>query len=427
MKKSSNFAFIALVFSILTPKEALSKANEALIALLIRNGDVEGAYYEVANSNPHPADLLFFRALVEQANRNYAQAIALLSQTIEANPNHINARRELARTLFLQGSYRLAERRFQKLLLIDQSQEMHSIYKGYIKEIHRRRPLAIFGNFSILPSSNINRGTENLLFDTNIGQFVIDPSSQRVSGIGAQGGLTGSYRFLSNGQSRNTILWNLNGTLYEQSIFNSATASLRFSHETPVNQTTVLGFGLSYRYTWREDSADNRALGLHFSLLNSLSPRDRLRFDIDYEQIEFSNQPYNTGPFAQLDATYIHQHSPSLSYSFETEFSRRETNARHSAYSGAEVSTSIRNEWSGGYIGSISLNAGARAYDGEFPLTGEIRGDRYYGISISVQNRNWTYRGFSPRISCSYIKNFSNIAFYQYDATECNVGINRRF
>ena len=428
MFKTKSVCMLAICASTVAVSSTVyAKPNEALIASLIRGGNAQAAYLELANSSPTRADLLFFRALILQNLGQFDEAISLLSEALIENPNHLNARRELASTLFLQKKYRLAEQSFQELIEIDGTPEMQSVYLGFINRIRAQQPFGISGHFSILPSSNVNRGTENLIFDSRIGDFVINPESQAVSGIGLQAGVFGFYRTAPNSKSQNIISWGLNGTAYEASVYNAATATLRFTHETLLSDVTKISFGVHSRYTWREDDADNGAIGVSFALLHALSPKNRLSFGVNYDQIEYFHQPHNTGPLANVSIGYTHQESPSLSYSIGTNISWRDTNVEHAAYTGFGINAGVKKEWTGGYITGISLNAGFRDYEGDFPLAGEARKDVYYGLSLSIQNNNWNFKGFVPRASCSYTHNQSNIEFYQYDVSECNISFNKRF
>jgi hypothetical protein len=407
--------------------EASAAPDEARIASLIRSGNVQEAFDELQNSNPRIEDVLFFRGLVAQRNEDYVQAVSLFNEALSVNPNHLNARRELANTLFMQGRYRQAEQAFTELIVVDNTPNMGRIYNEYIRNIHAQKPIGVTGHFSILPSSNLNRGTENLTFDSSIGDFVIDPESQAKSGIGLRGGLSGYFRLPSDSESRSALTWGLIGTVYEDSEHNSVTGNLRFSHLSQIDDATTIGWGLYARYTWRDDDADNSTLGVNLNLTHAVTQKDTISLNLQHEQREYFHQPHNTGPFSSLRLGFSHQQNASLSYSFGLTASQRITNTSHSAYNGLEMAVGIDKAWYGGLITGLSASAGTRNYETDFPLAGEARADEFYGITVSVQNNEWNVRGFTPRVSCSYLHNSSNIEFYDYSVSECSLSINKRF
>jgi hypothetical protein len=63
----------------------------------------------------------------------------------------------------------------------------------------------------------------------------------------------------------------------------------------------------------------------------------------------------------------------------------------------------------------------------DYPLTSSPRDDDFYKISIGVQHSRIDIQGFTPRLSCSRTVNQSNVAFYDYNATECQATISRNF
>ena len=278
---TSTASVVALGISLLGVAHA--QPNEALIASLIRADKVQAAYQELTNSEPEIEDVLFFRALLAQHRKEYDEAAALLNEAIIANPNHLNARRELANTLFLHQKYRLAEQAFHELIEFDSTPNMDGVYEGFINEIRSRKPFGITGHFSILPSSNVNRGTENLVFDSVIGEFVIDPDSRASSGIGLQAGTSGFYRIASDGKTHNVFSWGLNGTVYEASAYNTATVNFRFSQAKLISDVTRISYGAHARYTWRSDDADNSALGLSINLQHALNPHHTIHLAQRYK------------------------------------------------------------------------------------------------------------------------------------------------
>lgn len=82
--------------------------------------------------------------------------------------------------------------------------------------------------------------------------------------------------------------------------------------------------------------------------------------------------------------------------------------------------------WTGART-DLGLRLGHRGYSGVFPLDAQPRADDYIALSFGVQNSQINLGGFTPNLNCSYTRNRSNIAFYDYEATECTARLTREF
>lgn len=426
--KTAGIAAAFLVTFATSTTHALARPNEVLIAQLIRSNQPAAAQKELDRAAPTQADRLFFAGLQAQHQKNYSKAAKLFAATIDADPNHMNARRELAHVLFQQQKYKLAERQFRNLITLDNAPQARELYERFLNEIRNRKPYGVSGWFSLLPSSNLNRGSERLVYDSAAGNFTINERSRAMSGVGIQGGVSGYFRKVINDRSRNIFTWSVSGQVVEDSYFNIGTVRLGYTHEHLVNPKRLISLGTYLGHSWRGDKADHHLFGANLSMVQVLSPKDKLTLSAGYEWQEYVYQSYNTGPFSRLSARYDHQKSPSLAYNLKLDLSMRRPRAKHAEYKGIRLEAGLAKSWSGGVSAALSVNGGLRDYTAPFPLSGgTTRLDRFYGVSGSVQNNKLNIRGFVPKLTCSYTKNTSNIAFYQYDVTECNVGITKRF
>lgn len=404
-----------------------TQPNEPRIAALVRSGNLEAAKQELARSNLKQDDLLFFGGLVAQARGDLDLALDQFDRALRANPDHLNARREIASTLFQQKRYRAAERRFQELIGRDRNTRNHALYEKFIEEIQRNRPLILTGSFSIIPSTNVNRGSNRLVFDSTIGEFTIDPEAQAQSGIGIRAGLVGVYRWPRVNDRRDILTFRINGTIFEESEFNSVVTSLGFTRQIFIDERTRFDVGTTARHNFRGDDADNTSIGVNAGMTRLLQPNLSLSTVASYEYREFEERDTSDGPFATLRFNLNYQQQPSLAYAFALGVSRRVTEAEQSAFWGADIRLSVSKEWSGGLVTGFSALGGFRNFDGLFPLLGERRSDRFVGISGTIQNRSLSIRGFSPSLTCSYTLTESNVAFFASDVAECVIGLRRRF
>lgn len=393
---------------------------------MISLGQISAAETRLEHSNPTEIDRLFFQGQVLKASGDFQRAIDIFREVLIRNPQHLNARRELAHTLLLAEQYDAARSNFRRLLEIDPNETMRNGYSNFLTVIAKKKPAGISGYFALRPSTNINRGTDNTYFDTELGQFVISPENRVESGIGYQLGVSGYFRRPLTAESRLVLNWGLTDTVYEADKYDNAVGTLSLTYE----KTTGLGgWALSpYAiYTWNNSADDFQTVGARFSLKQRVSREMRVSIDLRHEFRDFASQNYQDGAFNSGQLGIAYQVTPRVSINAGFDVDQSRPAAPHLQYDGFKAFAGITNSWASGLSASFGLEFGQRDYVGDFPLTTSPRRDSFYGIKLSIQNAQINYAGFTPRLSCSYTNNRSNVALYDYSATDCQMTISREF
>ncbi|SMX32273.1 surface lipoprotein assembly modifier [Actibacterium lipolyticum] len=400
--------------------------SEDEVLRLINAGQFEAARTLFETQNPSEAEYAFFEGRTLKVQGRLAEAIKAFRTALQIDPEYIQARRELAHTLLLDQQFDVAEYHFNALLDIDPNPQLREGYRDFLNVIDRNKPVGLSGYFSLIPSSNINRGTTNAIFDTTSGVYVIDPSSKANSGVGAQVGIAGYFRKQTGPKSRVSVNWNLSGTQYEETIYNYATGSLSLAYERS-STNTKWSISPYLRSTWREDDADSDVTGLSFSIARRLSDKNQLGFSVSHEYRHYPNQSYNNGNFEAAAISLIHQVDPSLSLNVGLGLEQGRPSSPHLQYHGNRIFAGVSKAWEGGLNTVVGIEAGARGFVGDFPLTTAPRKDTFHGISATIYNTRIEVKGFTPRLSCSFIANHSNVAFYDYSTTECQATVSKKF
>ena len=182
-----------------------------------------------------------------------------------------------------------------------------------------------------------------------------------------------------------------------------------------------------FRQTWREDGADNNSRGLRFGLTHRLNDQNLIGFSFSHEYRDYAVQDYQDGIFTGASLSLSHQINPSLSISGGIGFERSAPEADHLQYDSSKLFAGLSRAWEGGLQTNIGFAYGIRNFAGNYPLTSSARNDDFYEISIGVQHSRIDIQGFTPRLSCSHAINQSNVAFYDFNATECQATISRSF
>ena len=400
--------------------------NDADISRLINQGQLEKARIILEKNHPSKADRLFFDGRVFKAQGRLEDAINSFRQLLQHNPNHVNAQRELAHTLMLFERYDTAEEHFRALLSIDQSEHMRDGYRDFLRRIDQNKPIRVSGHFSILPSTNINRGTSNTIFDTTLGQFVINPESREESGVGWQYGLSGHFRHLLNANSRLSLNWAISERQYEKTLFDSSTKSVAMTYEKIENKGDWF-ISPYYRSINRKDNADSSAIGLHVGLSQPLDAKTRVMVSYKQENSQFLSQAYKNGTFNVTSTSIDYQPSPRVSIEGGIVLERSRPEAIYHIYNGYQLFSRVQKKWVGGLRTALGIEKGKRNFHGIYPLTTNKRDDDFYKISIEFEHPKLEVLGFIPYFSCIYSNSSSNIPFYDYTATDCQLAISKGF
>lgn len=401
-------------------------SNQSNISQLINTGNIRAARSAFEATDPSQADRLFFEGRILKSRGQFLEALDSFRRVLQIDPNYMNARRELAHTLLLMRRYRSARYHFQELYRIDQNPQMRDGYRSFLSAIDKNQPVTLSGFLSVLPSTNINRGTANTTFDSSLGKFVIDPESQAESGVGVQVGLAGSFRQVVDPKRRISLNWSVFGTHYESTRYNSVVGRLALSYEQ-VSLNGRWSVAPYIRKTYRRDEADNAARGFRFDLQRRLSKKNSLSLSLLHERRNYVVQDHQDGPFSRASLSINHQIAASLSIAGGLEIERNSPEAKHLKFNGTKLFTAVSQTWIGGLQTTFGLAVGTRHFDGDFPLTENPRADEFYKISIGLHHSGINVRGFTPRLSCSHTENHSNVSFYDYGATECQATISRNF
>ena len=143
--------FAALAF-LIGAGAAASQSLEARLSVLVHEGRVAEAMAVFEASDPTDAQRLFFAGRLVKAGKNYQRAAELFAAALQADPTYLNARRELAHTLYLGKNYPAARHQFNQLLAIDSDPTLRRQYREILTKIAVVNPHQVGVIFAIVPS-----------------------------------------------------------------------------------------------------------------------------------------------------------------------------------------------------------------------------------------------------------------------------------
>lgn len=369
--------------------------------------------------------------LVAIAEGELKKAIALFRTVLSVAPGHLAARRALVGILIKTGNYSAAEFHLHELLRTDPNPHSQFDYQKSLEEIVKVEPLKFSGTFAVLPSTNVNNGTQNIYFDTDLGQFVIDESGRETSGVGLNLGVGANYRWaLGLGQTLK-MASSLSGVWYEIEALRhiDATVALSYQRETA---KTLWSIGPYIRRSWyapnsSRDTSDNTTRGIALSYARQISPSDKISIGASLEDQLHLEKPYLSGPFLSGTLKLEHRLNPKTQYFITFGAQRYKPEAAHMAYQGLNVTAGMTTILRNSLVTGVTVGIGHRGYDANFTSLLFPREDDYYSVELSALNNNFELFGIVPRFSCTYKRNLSNVAFYDYQTTDCKISMVQNF
>lgn len=419
--------FCTAVFLTLSPSASAAPAGATTLELL-QSGQYAAARTSLEKETRGHEDGVKLRALLEamiqRHKGNVQQALVMLRTLVRDHPDFVPARRTLASTLARTGQSDRALFHAQYLLRQTTNQSQREETQAYIdRNAGPERGLSL--RFSLKPSSNINNGSEDAVVTIGSKQF---RGAAPESGIGVSLGATAWQRWHLTEDWNATLSGSVDGTFYDQVLDDEVTArvSLGFGRNwkrgyvsiAPTYERSFLAgdfhrqrLGVQLRGAWRLDA--KRQISGRIAHWRQTHPEARDHFD-----------GHRTN--GELSFAYLLSRSSKLSLSIPFEFERTERARLDHNEVGLDITWD--KNWKNGLTTGVTLGLSNNHFLGPFIDGGETRrDDTAKSIGLSLRHRKVKLGKFIPELRYTYTRTRSNIALYDYDKHEINLGIFRSF
>lgn len=425
LRRQRAWAFLCLS-TLATLANGADAPTDFNIVKLIAVGEIEDARTVYETFSPSPLDWLFFEARVAKAEGRYKDAIGIFRNVLQRDPTYLPARRELAHTLFLVKDYRGSTHHFEDLLRNDPDTDQRRGYVHFLDEISRVRPFSLSGSVAIISSSNVNRGSSHGTFQPGVpGVPSFDITSRAKPDAGLELALHGQHLWPTTERGIWSLDWTTSTRLFNEREHSSLSLSAQLRYNR-TSQTTRWSLGPSLRRVWPQDSDGQTTLGVNGNWERVLDERTSVFLSGSLEYSMFDSEDTDNGPFywAQTGIA-TRQLGGILSVGGRATFHRPETS--HQRYHGQALFAHFSRSWVGGLQGGLGIEVGQRSYDADFPLAGAPRKDSFYQLSLSARHSAIRIGRFTPNVYCTFGSTHSNIAFYDFDVSECTFSMTTRF
>jgi hypothetical protein len=352
-------------------------------------------------------------------------------------PTDLRAQLSLAEAYARQGQVARSEA-FLKHLLRDPAQGDHvDAYLKALSKLQHRYPVVASASVAFLPSTNIANASSETVFDTVLGRFEIDGGGEETSGVGVELGARGTYRKpLGEGLSFE-ITAALNRIWYDA-------PELRYWRGRVTADVVGVGVAAQWRAGSHADriyydavngqSADRIALGAHGNWSQTVNETTRLTLSALAEYRKYLDKDSLSGPYASLGAGWskalgaVGAGAPrgaTLSWGGSVE--RSKPSLDYHRYWGATARVGYAQNLTDTLRGGVSMSATLKLYDADFAAVDYARRDEIYRFGVSLSDSRIKLLGSTPKLSCGYKVQSSNIALYTSSTTDCRLGWSYRF
>ena len=425
--------------SLAAPIHNASAASErAASAVMEVRSLVDQGQYEAARAfirdwrhgdKGYQTRVIFVEGLIAARRGDHARASAIYRSILAAEPTNDVVRIELTRSLARLNDADGVRAQAEMLRASGVDERLGGALTRLADLVDANRPFRLRGYASVLPSTNVNRGTDNDTVPLGPFNLKIDPASRRKSGIGLllggevifQQQFSPTERFFAVGSAVGRIYpsetslssFNFEAALGVEKSFGQTRASIALTGAagTSTEDVNVLQGGIRGEVSGRFANAPR--------WLWALNGQARLQDDLRTGSRD--GVIVNLG--GNLDRYFETGHFLRLGVRSEM------TRFRVERYSYDEVGVFA------GYARPLpfGINAYAqggiawRDYRGLYPGLAEGQEDVRYTGDITITKRDLSFAGFAPQLLYHYERVVSNAAFDDIEKHEIEMRLTRDF
>lgn len=282
--------------------------------------------------------------------------------------------------------------------------------------------------FSILPSSNANRGATGDTIYVGDQPFAIDDDSRAKNGVGLTFGASAWADWRPNEVWRGRLSGELSGTTYPNNDLESRqnlSTTLSFGRRIAQH---VIDLGLKVDAQLSDGRLNRRRITPYVSGSYVLSEDRSLTARLERSSAHHPSEVFRDGPTTRLTLGWQETLSPDLRLRFSIPLATERTDRAHLDNDSRGAAINLDKLWQGGALRtSFGYAYTVDDYLGAFPGTPVKRNDRVSSFSLELSNNNFAYGGFVPKLRYAYTVSRSNVSLYDYDSHDVLFAFQRVF
>ena len=348
------------------------------------------------------------------------EAIAAFRFMLVNRPELVRVRLELARAFFLKGEDSLSREQFERVLAGNPPDPVVTNVRSFLAQIRARRRWSLQGGFALAPDTNIGATSEERIIYIAGLPFERDAEELSTSGVGLSAWLSGEYQYPWGDRRRLRAGADVSRREYAGSRFDQTFVSMHGGPRWLVGANAEASVLASVERLWTAGDQLFDALGARVEAGRRVSRRVTTNVRASYRERSYRTQTHLDGPVADvmLGGAWIVSATVradgALGWGQERTDSVRWRHQRKWLRLG--LSVALPRGFTVGGSGEMRWTD----YEGNwFPHTtgGASREDRTRSLRLSVYNRAFAWKGFSPRLSLVHEVRDTNAQLYDYRRT----------
>ena len=352
---------------------------------------------------------------------------SLLEEAIDAframlvdRPGLVRVRLELARAFFLKGEDSLSRAQFERVLAGNPPAPVAANVRSFLAEIRARRRWSLRGGFALAPDTNIGATSEERIIYISGLPFVRNQEELSTSGVGLSAWLSGEYQYPLGERRRLRAGADVSRRDYPGSSFDQTFVSVHGGPRWLVGANTEASLLASVQRRWTAGDQLYDALGARLEAGRRVSRRVTANVWASYHDRSYRTRTYFDGPVADVTLSGAWIVNSTVRADAALGWGQERTEAeqwRHERkWLRMGVSVALPRGFTVGGSGELRW----ADYEGDWSFytqSADPREDRTRALRLSVYNRAFAWRGFSPRLSLVHEVRDTNAQLYDYRRT----------
>ena len=375
--------------------------------------------------------------LSRQPGMSDAERDALLNEAIAAfrfmlvnRPDLVRVRLELARAFFLKGDDDLSREHFEQVLAGNPPAPVVANVNRFLAEIRARRRWSFNLGFALAPDTNIGATSQERVIYIYGLPFERDAEELSTSGVGLSAWLSGEYQYPLGDRRRLRTGADVSRRDYAGSVFDQTFVSVHGGPRWLVGANAEASLLASVQRRWFGGDQLYDAHGARLEAARRISRRVTAFGQASYHHRSYRAETHLDGPVADvmLGGAWIVRPTVradgALGWGKERTDQERWRHQRKWFRLGVSVALPL------GFTVGGSGEMRWTDYQGNWhphTMGGEPREDRTRSLRLSVYNRAFAWRGFSPRLSLVHEVRETNAQLYDYRRTGGELSLVRVF
>ena len=358
------------------------------------------------------------------------EAIAAFRFMLINRPDLVRVRLELARAFFLKGEDDLSREHFEHVLAGNPPAAVVANVQSFLEQIRARRRWTLHGGVALAPDTNIGATSEERIIYIYGLPFERDAEELSTSGVGLSAWLSGEYQYPLGDRRRLRAGADVSRRDYAGSRFDQTFVSVHGGPRWLVGANAEASMLASVQRRWIGGGQLYDAHGTRLEGARRVSRRVTTFAQASYHHRSYRTETHLDGPVGDimLGGAWIVRSTVradgALGWGQERTEVERWRHQRKWLRLGVSVALPL------GFTVGGSGEMRWTDYEGNWhPHTsgGEPREDRTRSLRLSVYNRAFAWRGFSPRLSLVHEVRETNAQLYDYRRTGGELSLVRVF